>query len=464
MLKKKTLADIDFTDEQVALLLENSADDLVGTEEFKGIPRRLLREKRTLLLDEFSQGTTSYKESGNVATVSGKFTGRIVTLEQLLSKCEVNTNVWEVDHHIVNKYEIARKDIQTNMSYRAGIKDKYGSETTIKEGTYTDSGEMNPQELIQVKAWLKRKYPAGFNAKRFRAELMADAAKYNTVQVQGKLFNVQTISRVNPLNNMLMINIFDMHFDKLTWHQETGYDWDSKIGTEYFKEALNSLLSQAQQFDITEIWFPVGNDFFNSDRAYPYSQTTKGTPQQSDNRWQRVFRDGRILLSDSILSLTTAAPIVKVPVVPGNHDFEKLFYLGDALECCFLDRKDVEVLNIDDKYQWQRKYMTFGDNLVGFTHGKEEKANELHNIMSVESPDWSSHPFRYMYLGHFHHERKIKYISTQEFKGLHIEYLPTLTAPDDWHHQKGFVGVKRGAKAFIHNAEKGRIATFDFWL
>jgi hypothetical protein len=460
-LSRKRLEDYQFTEEQIDLLVRFSADDLVGTEEFEGIPRRILREKRKDLLEEFDTSKTKFRQSTQGATASGKSVGRVMTLDDLLAKCDVDLEEWYVERHEVNKWETARKDIQKDIRYRVGQKDKHGSETTITEGYASDSGEMNVQELYQVKAWLRRRKPAGFDSKKFRAELIEDAKSFYT-GTRSKLQPLIISPDRLPQSNMLLINIFDMHYDKLAWHEESGVDFDAKIGKRIIREAVDNLLSHASHYNIDEIWFPIGNDFFNSDKAYPYSATTKGTPQQSDGRWQKIFREGRTLLGEIIQELSQIAD-VKVPVIPGNHDYERVFYLGDSLECFFYNHGNVEVINLSDDHNYPRKYLKFHDNLIGFTHGNNEKANELHEIMSMESPDWSSSRFKYMYLGHFHHEKHIKFISTQDFKGLHIEYLPSLTAPDGWHHQKGFIGSQRGAKAYIHNAKYGRIGSFSHW-
>ena len=59
---------------------------------------------------------------------------------------------------------------------------------------------------------------------------------------------------------------------------------------------------------------------------------------------------------------------VQVVMVTGNHDTQRLYYLGDVLEAWFRNTKDVAV----DNSPRQRKYFRYHGNLIGFTHGHNE--------------------------------------------------------------------------------------------
>jgi len=78
--------------------------------------------------------STFFEEFRNTASAETKST-RIKTLEQLLEACEVDLDVWRVDHHVLNKWETGMK---------IGPK---GAETVVVE------------PLFQVKAWLVRIEP-----------------------------------------------------------------------------------------------------------------------------------------------------------------------------------------------------------------------------------------------------------------------------------------------------------------
>lgn len=73
-------------------------------------------------------------ETGNTCRIHSK-SKRITTLEQLIEACEIDLSVWEIERHVINKWEVGAK---------FGVK---GSE------------EMVIEPLFQVKAWLVKKEP-----------------------------------------------------------------------------------------------------------------------------------------------------------------------------------------------------------------------------------------------------------------------------------------------------------------
>jgi len=74
---------------------------------------------------------------------------RIITLPQLLKAYEVDLDIWKVDHWTPNKWEIGRKGITKDITYREGVAD----------GFVKDTGLINVEPLFQIKAWLIRKVP-----------------------------------------------------------------------------------------------------------------------------------------------------------------------------------------------------------------------------------------------------------------------------------------------------------------
>jgi hypothetical protein len=73
--------------------------------------------------------------------------------------------------------------------------------------------------------------------------------------------------------NMLQINIFDFHFGKICWDEETNNNYNIKIATERFNECIDYFISEFKHKNIEKILLPIANDFFNSDKAYPFNST-----------------------------------------------------------------------------------------------------------------------------------------------------------------------------------------------
>ena len=67
--------------------------------------------------------------------------------------------------------------------------------------------------------------------------------------------------------------------------------------------------------------------------------------------------------------------------------------------------------------------------------------------------------FREVQLGHFHKNKKINYVSVDDFQGFQIQILPSLSGTDFWHNSKGYNSLKQ-AKAFLYSKTEGRVAEF----
>lgn len=256
-------------------------------------------------------------------------------------------------------------------------------------------------------------------------------------------------------NNLLEINTADLHIGKLCWAGETDENYDVNIACERFMDVLQKIFKRVRGFDFNQIVLPLGNDFFNSDNLN--NTTTKGTPQDEDLRWGKVYPIARRLLVEAINFCSQFAP-THVIIIQGNHDFQRMFYVGDTLEALFENNPNVTVNNSSKR----RKYHKYGDVLLGFTHGSEEKEANLPLIMAQECPKlWGETKFREMHLGHLHHRKEIKYQSTKEYSGVVVRYMRSLAGTDEWHYGKGYVGNIKGSEAYLWNDEAGLIGSFE---
>lgn len=352
----------------------------------------------------------------------------IKTLDQLLKACEVDLSTWRVKDHTVNKWDV----------------------------TSWKSGKAETRQNFQVKARLERiqEMVDTINV----AEIFREMTKEYQAPALNPTLLPQTKSFEEYLpeeDNLLEISIFDLHIGKLAWGGETGENYDTKIARERFMSSIETLLARASGFNYERILFPVGNDFFNSDTIF--NTTTKGTPQDEDLRWQKTFQVGVTLLVDAINLLKQTGAAVDVVVVPGNHDFERSFYMGGYLEAWFRDDEQVTV----DNSATPRKYYRYGEVLIGLTHGSEEKESSLPMIMAndiLSKPHWSETTYHEWHLGHQHRKKDVKYVATNEDLGVTVRYLSSLTGTEEWHHKKGYIGQIKAADAFLFNAHLGLIA------
>lgn len=366
-------------------------------------------------------------ECNGAQGVASSLSTRITSLDQLLSAAKVDLGIWEVDRHVINKWEVAMKEENAKGKVSAVV-----------------------EPLWQIKIWLKRRSPAEIGLSAALTEQIAEAKKTPL-----RLPPVRYASSKGDC--LAELDIFDLHYGKLCWAAECGEDMDVKIAERDFREAVARLRDAAKPYGITKFLFPIGNDYLNVDNE---ARTTfAGTPQDEDGRWQRTFVNGRKLLAWAIRYLREVAP-VDVLVVRGNHDWQRTFYLGDSLECLFSETKEVSI----DNTPTGRKYYTFGNVLLGFTHSDKELVKDLPLTMAVEVPEkWAAAKYREFHCGHLHHKRVRDFQPVLEHKSITVRHLSSLTAADAWHAGKGYRS-QRAAQCFIWHKNRGCLAELAFNL
>lgn len=350
----------------------------------------------------------------------------IKTLDDLLLMTKVDTEIWKVKDFLVNKWDVTswqNKQPETIQNFQVKAK----LEKNLKFVQEKAIGELF-KEMI-----------GDYNPPTFYSESVVD----------------------NGSDNIFEITLFDLHLGKLAWGGETGENYDTKIAKSRYLKTISDLINHSKGFEYSKILFPIGSDFFNSDTIL--NTTTQGTPQDEDLRWQKTFDVGTRLLVDAIYLLRSTGKPVDVVVIPGNHDFQRSYYLGAFLSAWFNDDTNVNINNGASP----RKYYRFGKVLLGYTHGSEEKEASLPLLMATDLESkvhWTDTDYHEWHVGHIHRKRDVKFTvldksrMTNEDLGVTVRYLSSLTGTEEWHHKKGFVGSTKAGEAFIWNANSGMIA------
>lgn len=233
------------------------------------------------------------------------------------------------------------------------------------------------------------------------------------------------------------ISLPDIHYGKLV-DVANPYDFQEK---EYIT-VVENLVAKAAGLEIERFILPIGNDGLNSEGMR--MTTTKGTPQQDYMDWKKSFRGYWKLIVYTIDYLKQIAP-VDVIVVSGNHDYERMYYVGDVVAGWFRNDPNVSVDNSDDP----RKYYQYGVNMMMFTHGDKEKAQNIPLIMATEQPEmFAATSHREAHCGHFHKEQ------VNEYRGIKVRFVPSICPNDSWHKQMGY-DSKRTGQAYIWSKERG---------
>lgn len=354
---------------------------------------------------------------GNTATLSKVIGERVKSLADLVRVCEIDTTEWDVVSYECNKWEMG-----------AVLRSKVANDA------------ITVTELFQVKAKLKRR----LDLLTVRDEIarMKDDAKQSCYDTMLPI--VTPHESAGPY--LLQVAIPDVHMGKLAWKPETGANYDLNIAEAIFEEALDKLIERTQYYHFAKVLFVVGSDLLHTDN--PNGTTTKGTPQDTEGRFQKTFWKTRKMITRSIDKLRRIAP-VDVLMVPGNHDTQSLWHLGDSLECWYHQVADVSI----DNSPRQRKYYQFGKVLLGFTHGDKGKQKDYPLLMATEeAKKFGETIHREMHTGHIHQ------LQVREQHGVRVRVSPALCAADAWHAENTYVGNARAAEAFVWHAEEGLIS------
>lgn len=375
---------------------------------------------------EFSQN------SGRLVVSSTKQ----MSLEEILKENGVDQNTWFVKKFKIHTSWGYRKDRSVDWKVKNGI---------VEHGEVHDTGKMLVVAFHHHEVDLERKV-VEVNYRQVMEDLKETAKQYSPTYPK--------LEFKRPENGLLFeISMPDLHFGRLTWAEESGEDYDIKIAEEMVKRAVTTLLGEVTKYPIEKIVLPFGNDYFNVNSKA--NTTVNGTPQQEDTRWQKTFRKGRELAVWVIDACSSVAP-TDVVIISGNHDEEKMFFLGDVLEAWYHGNPMVSVDNRAPK----RKYYAYGKVLLGFTHGCDLKIDKLFGLMPVEvAKEWSGSLYREWHIGHLHQTKATTNNIHQEL-GITIRTMRSLVPADAWTYNSGYIGGLRAAEGLVWDPENGLLAQF----
>jgi hypothetical protein len=337
----------------------------------------------------------------------------IRTLDQLLKFCKVDLSEWYVKKHVVNSWG---SDENENFQVKAWLEKKSGNELSIEE------------QAEQFKSLVKNYKP-----------------------------NYKYLKPIKSANTDLMfeISIPDFHYGLLSWGEETGNNYDVKIARKIWLDAINHFANIIINNKVSKILFPIGNDFFNVNSSL--NQTFSGTPQDEDCRWQKSFSTGWAMVVEGIDILLSVAD-VDVIIIPGNHDTEKTYYMGEVLKSWYRSCKKISI----DNTPRTRKYYRYGNSLIGLCHGKDEPIKDLPLIMAVEAKEeFALTKFWEYQIGHLHHDRR-QILEVADNKTVKTRIMPSLVARSAWSKSHAYLSL-REAIGLLWDKKIGKIAEFSYY-
>lgn len=245
-------------------------------------------------------------------------------------------------------------------------------------------------------------------------------------------------------NIILELNLYDCHFGKRDFLTDEG----TKETAERFKTSIHKFVEFTLfNYKIKGITIAIGNDLFNVDNIQ--HTTTRGTPQDQEMPFEKMFIFVQKLVVESLLYLSKIAPL-DVVMVRGNHDYSSVFMLGQVLEAYFSNHHDVHVDN-----GLGRKIRFFGNTAVGFAHGEKDIMKTpsliytefLDDLFKYKEQTGIKPKYFEWHCGHWHGAK----VKEQEQNGIITRFFGALSVNDRWHYNEGYIGNRVSASAIIHN-------------
>jgi hypothetical protein len=242
---------------------------------------------------------------------------------------------------------------------------------------------------------------------------------------------------------LLEVSVFDAHIGRLSWSKETcGGNYDLKIATKRYLETNAYFFDLFKNASIDRVLLPIGNDFFNSNSAK--NDTFSGTLQDEDARWAKTYMAGMEIIMQTI-EMWRQMGHVDVVFVAGNHDKERLFYLGYNMETLYRNVEDVTIYNSPKDVHTY----TYGRNLLMFTHriANYKKAQSL--VINDARREMATADCIEFHTGHFHTEKTVECVD-----GVTLREIPSIAEPSEWESSSKYRGLRK-AMAFVFDKQGG---------
>lgn len=263
----------------------------------------------------------------------------------------------------------------------------------------------------------------------------------------------ETVPRLTPVPTpeiaaealATVYTLTDSHVGMLSWHRESGEDWDLDIAERVLTGCFQAMID-ASPAASTGIVNQLG-DFLHSDGLLPVTPTS-GHVLDQDGRFSKVVEVAvRVLRSVVTMALAKHQKVV-VLMAEGNHDMASSVWLRILFKAMFENEPRVEVIDSPLPYYC----IQHGKTMLAFHHGHLKKNDQLPILFAAQFPKiWGDTTKRYCHTGHRHH------IEEKEHSGIAVIQHPTLAARDAYAARGGWV-AERQVTSITYHSEFGQVA------
>ena len=267
----------------------------------------------------------------------------------------------------------------------------------------------------------------------------------------------KTMVKAFPYNENLEhleIDVADLHMGLLSWHQETGSSFDLEICKEYFLSSIADIVRRCRGRRFKSIKFCTLGDILHIDNDE--NKTTKGTLQQADGRFAKIYRFALNTMIEAIETLFKLKAPIEYYYTCGNHDRNFGYTLVTALELKYSDNPNIKFETSPNPM----KAFTIGEKiLVGLMHGDVSKKVESTWLTRDYRRQFGAAQWAEIHCGHIHTEECRMAKGTE----IPIRAMMAQCGNSYWEHQQGYRS-DRGLMCFVWNENTGlRETWYDYF-
>jgi hypothetical protein len=241
--------------------------------------------------------------------------------------------------------------------------------------------------------------------------------------------------------------VSDHHLGMLSWHEETGGNWDLEIAETTLSNAMAHLVESVPSCERATII--LLGDLLHYDSFEAVTPKNRNL-LDADGRYPQMVRAAIRVVRRMVQAALKRHGSVHLIVEPGNHDPSSSIFLMESLSNIYENEDRLTVDTSPSKFH----YFSFGKCLVGIHHGDGAKPADLPLIMAVDrAQEWGEAEFRYIWTGHIHTD------NVKDFRGVRWESFRILAPPDAWAAGKGYRS-RQDMKAIVLHKEFGEVARY----
>ena len=247
-------------------------------------------------------------------------------------------------------------------------------------------------------------------------------------------------------NNKLcnQYTLTDYHLGMMSWHEETGGDWDLKIAEDVLVRFFEVAMKESPP--AKECIFAQIGDFLHWDGLDAVTPASKHV-LDADTRFTKLVRVAIRVIKRVIKMLLTKYEKVTLIMAEGNHDPASSVWLREVFSSFYDEEPRLIIETNPDPYYC----VVFGKCCLFYHHAHKKGIKNIDTtFVGKFKKEFGASDYVYGHTGHLHHELKI------ESNLMILEQHRTLASKDAYASRGGYLSG-RDSKVITYHKEFGEV-------